>query len=157
MGHSFLVAEHPGTYGADSPHAALTYRIIQADIEAHRRLGPGFLEAVYEEALCLELEARGISCERQKRIDLYYRGKLIGEYRLDLVVEGRVVVELKAVEELGPAHRAQALSYLRATGIQIALLLNFSKPTLKEGIQRVINKVDLTPSSAPSVSSEPLR
>ena len=111
---------------------------IGAAIEVHRRLGPGFLESVYEEAFCIELEHREIPFQRQAPISIDYRGRMIGGCRLDLIVGGVLIVELKAVDALGPIHEAQVISYLRATGLQLGILINFNVPLLKHGIKRII-------------------
>src|SRR5690606_24207901 len=102
--------------------------------EVHRQLGPGFLEYVYEEALVLELTTRGFSFRRQPVFPVLYKGVQIGEARLDLLVEDELVVELKAVEELRPLHRAQVLSYLRTGEFQLGLLFNFNVYSLRQGI-----------------------
>lgn len=116
----------------------LTQRVIKAAIEVHRHLGPGFLESVYEEAMCSELELQSISFERQVPISINYKGKSLGDGRLDLVVDKKLIVELKAVANLAPIHTAQLLSYLKTTGHQLGLLINFNVPMLKEGIKRVV-------------------
>ncbi len=116
----------------------LAHAVIGAGIEVHRALGPGFLESVYEDALCLELNLRNIHFDRQYVIAVNYKGHQVGEGRLDILVERRLIVELKAVEELAPIHTAQALSYLKATGLKLALLMNFNVPTLKDGIRRIV-------------------
>lgn len=113
----------------------LSGRIIGAAIKVHEILGPGFLEAIYEEALCIELKCQGMGYERQLPVRLTYRDQAIGEHRLDLLVEGKVVVELKAVVALDPIYFAIVRSYLKATGQELALLLNFATPTLS--IKRV--------------------
>jgi GxxExxY protein len=104
----------------------LTSEIIHAAITVHRAMGPGFVESFYEEALCLELQARNIPFERQKSISVVYRGKVIGEHRLDLLVDARVVVELKAVKELGPIHFSIVRSYMKAIPVVTGLLMNFA-------------------------------
>jgi GxxExxY protein len=116
----------------------LAHAVIGAAIDVHRLLGPGFLEAVYEEALCVELEMRRIPFERQRRFNVDYKGRVVGKGRLDLLVGDLLVVELKAVSALTPFHHAKAISYLRATGLELALLVNFQVPILKDGIQRVV-------------------
>ena len=116
----------------------LTKQIIGCAVEVHRRLGPGLLENVYESALSIELKTQNLSFERQVGIPLYYRGQLISEHRLDLIVEKKVVVEIKSVERLAPLHWAQVLTYLRVTGLQVALLLNFNSPTLRAGTRRIV-------------------
>jgi GxxExxY protein len=92
---------------------------------------------VYEEALSLELTSRGITFERQKPISVNYKGHVVGESRLDLLIDNRLIVELKAVESLAPIHKAQVLSYLKATGCKVALLINFNTTVLKNGIKRL--------------------
>ena len=116
----------------------LSKLVVGAAIEVHRHLGPGHLESAYEEALCVELEIRGIPFERQCPFTLTYKGHPIGESRLDLLVGGLLVVELKACDTLLPIHRAKVISYLRAAGKQLALIINFNVPLLKDGIKRVI-------------------
>jgi GxxExxY protein len=116
----------------------LAHQVIGAAIEVHRRLGPGFLESVYEEALCIELKLRGIPFERQVKRDIDYKGHSVGEGRMDLLVDKWLVVELKAVDGLAPIHSAQVISYLKATGYRLGLLINFNVPVLKEGIRPVI-------------------
>jgi GxxExxY protein len=115
----------------------LTHAVIGAAIAVHRTLGPGFLEKMYEEALCIEMEARGIPYARQVDVTAMYRGREIGTGTLDLLVEDRLIVELKAVEALVPVHEAQALAYLRMTGKRLALLINFNVPVLREGVRRI--------------------
>jgi GxxExxY protein len=116
----------------------LAHAVIGAAIEVHRHLGPGFLEAVYEEALCLELRLRAVPFERQKPIKVEYKGHYVGEGRLDLLVGDRLVVELKAVKHVPPIDQARVISYLKATGHHLGLLLNFHVPALKDGIQRLV-------------------
>jgi GxxExxY protein len=112
--------------------------LLGAAVEVHRILGPGLLEGIYEEALACELDSRGIPYARQPAIELAYKGRVIGDLRPDLVVQGSVIVELKAVDRLAPVHLAQALSYLRATDLPLALLINFNAPLLLRGVRRVI-------------------
>ena len=116
----------------------LAYAVIGAAIEVHRLLGPGFLESVYEEALCVELTLRGTRFARQLPIGVQYKGQKIGEARLDLVVDDSLLVELKAVEGVAPIHVAQILSYLKATRLRLGLLISFNVTTLRRGIKRVI-------------------
>jgi GxxExxY protein len=116
----------------------LAHDVIGAAIEVHRNLAPGFLESVYEEALCIELDLREIPFERQVNHGIDYKGHRVGDGQLDIVVGKRLVVELKAVESLAPIHTAHVISYLKATGCQLALLINFNVSVLKEGIKRVI-------------------
>jgi GxxExxY protein len=116
----------------------LARAVIGAAIEVYRVLGPGFLESVYEDALCVELELRRISFARQQPVAVSYKGHEVGEGRIDLLVGGMLIAELKAVEELAPIHSAQVISYLKMTGYQLGLLINFNVPVLKDGIKRII-------------------
>lgn len=116
----------------------ISEQVIGAAIEVHRQLGPGHKEVVYEEALAYELRLRGVAFERQKPVKILYKQHLCGDSQLDLVVAGKVVVELKAVEKLHPQHSAQCRSYLVATGLQLGLVLNFNAPRLIDGLDRVI-------------------
>ncbi len=119
--------------------AELTHAIIGAAIEVHRFLGPGLLESAYEECLPRELSLRGLRFQRQKPIPVVYKDvKLDCGYRMDLLVEDRVVVELKAVEAIAPVHEAVVLTYLRLSGCRIGLLLNFNVAVLKEGVRRFL-------------------
>jgi GxxExxY protein len=118
----------------------LTSKVISAAIEVHRSLGPGLLESAYEGCLCHELDLRGINYERQKDLPVEYKGvKLECGYRLDIVVAGQLVVELKACDALEPIHEAQLLTYLKLTGLKIGLLINFNVPLLRLGIRRIAN------------------
>ena len=103
----------------------LSYAVMQAVFEVHNTLGPGFLETVYEEALAYELELRGTPFERQKTVTVGYKGRTVGTHRLDLVVDGRVLLELKAASALNDVFRQQVLSYLKATGLELGILINF--------------------------------
>ena len=116
----------------------LTHEVIGAAIEVHRTLGPGYLESVYEEALAIELELRKISFTRQVVIAVDYKGHSVGESRLDFLVGGQLVTELKAVEALAPIHSAQVISYLKTTGHPLGLLINFNVCFLKDGVKRVV-------------------
>jgi GxxExxY protein len=119
--------------------ADLTGRIIGAAIEVHRLLGPGLLESAYEECLCKELKLRGIDYERQKPIPVVYKGvKLECGYRIDLLVEKCVVLELKSIDAIAPIHEAVVLTYLKLSGNSIGLLINFNVPVLKQGLRRYI-------------------
>lgn len=113
--------------------------VIGAAIEVHRGLGPGLLESVYEEALCVELTLRGIPFVRQPAVELAYKGHPVGKGRLDLLVDDVLVVELKAVEALNDVHKAQVISYLKTTGHQLAILINFDVKLLKDGIVRLVS------------------
>jgi len=116
----------------------LTEKIIGAAIAVHRELGPGLLEATYESALCVELDDVGLRWSRQLVVPVIYKGRTIGEYRLDLMVEERVVVELKSVERFEPVFEAIMLTYLRITGKKIGLLFNFNTRLLRDGIRRFV-------------------
>jgi len=117
----------------------LTKRIIGAAIEVHRNLGPGLLESAYEACLAYELQERGLAFERQRALPLVYKEIRVDTgYRVDLLVERQVVVELKVVDQITPVHEAQVLSYLRFSGCKIGLLLNFNVKLLKDGIRRFI-------------------
>ena len=118
----------------------ITDNIIGAAIDVHRELGPGLLESAYEACLAYELVERGLKVERQKLLPVVYREVTIeAGYRLDLLIEGRVVVEIKAVDRTEPIHKAQLLSYLRLSGCKVGLLINFNVRLLKDGIKRMAN------------------
>ena len=118
----------------------LTERVIGACSEIHRALGPGLLESAYEECLSYELSIAGSSFERQKPLPVHYKNvQLDCGYRLDLVVEGKIIIELKAVESLLPIHEAQLLTYLKLSGLTLGLLINFNVAMLKQGIKRIVN------------------
>lgn len=120
-------------------HAALTRRVIGAAIEVHRVLGPGLLESAYEECLCRELELLGIAFRRQVDLPIDYKGVSVkSAYRMDLVVEDAVIVELKAVEQTTPLHHQQLLTYLRLSGKRVGLLFNFNVAILRAGIIRKV-------------------
>ena len=117
---------------------SITSRIIGCAVEVHRQLGPGLLEATYEAALCIELEQAGLRYQRQPCFPVRYKGRVIGEYRLDLLVEDAVVVEIKSVERMDPVFEAQVLTYLKATGKTVGLLINFNSRLLTQGIRRLV-------------------
>jgi GxxExxY protein len=122
----------------DEETDVLTGAIIGAAIEVHEFLGPGLLESVYEECLTHELKLRRLKIERQKPLPVMYKGEVLDcGYRLDLVVEERVIVEIKSVNDLIPIHEAQLLSYLKLSGIETGLLLNFNVEKLRRGIRRM--------------------
>jgi GxxExxY protein len=129
----------------------LSHEVIGAAMEVHRELGPGLIESIYEEALCHELHLRGLSFVRQMPVVISYKGtKLATDLRLDLLVEGRVVVDLKAKEQLSPIDKPKLPTYLRLLKLRLGLLINFHAPTLKDGVSRVVNNlVDPTPNSTP--------
>ncbi|MCC7474013.1 MAG: GxxExxY protein [Pirellulales bacterium] len=117
----------------------IAYSIIGAAIEVHRILGPGFLESVYQEALLHELALRGFKVERELSLRIPYTDIVIANQRVDLLVENRIIVELKCVEDIAPIHEAILLSYLKTTKLRLGLLLNFNTPILKDrGIRRVV-------------------
>lgn len=119
----------------------LTGEIISAAIEVHRHLGPGLLESTYEECLCHELELHGLEYDRQKSLPVIYKEKSLEcGYRLDIVVENRVILELKSVAKIEPIHQAQILTYLKLTGLKLGLIINFNTPILVKGIRRIVNK-----------------
>ncbi|HLF04401.1 MAG TPA: GxxExxY protein [Dehalococcoidia bacterium] len=118
----------------------VTAAIIGAAIEVHRTLGPGLLESAYEACLAYELLERGLKVEQQKPLPLVYKEVTLDcGYRLDLLVENAVIVEIKAVDRAQPIHQAQLLSYLKLSGCEVGLLINFNVTVLKEGIHRLIN------------------
>lgn len=121
------------------PESALTETIIGAAIEVHKYWGPGLIESVYEKSLARELELRGIAYERQVDLKLKYKGTEVGDgLRLDLIVQDKVIVELKVVKAFDPIHEAQLLTYMRITGCKVGLLINFNKPTLVDGVKRFV-------------------
>ena len=121
------------------PHQDLTHKIISAAIEVHKNLGPGLLETVYSHCLGLELELRGLRFQKELDVPLYYKNRKIDRFlRLDFLVENEIVLELKSLEAIMPVHEAQLLTYLKLTGKQVGLLINFNVPLLKDGILRRI-------------------
>jgi GxxExxY protein len=132
----------------------LSEAVIGASIEVHRETGAGLLESTYEQCLCRELGLRGVQFECQKPLPITYKGmRLDCGYRIDILVEGVLIVEIKAVEKLLPIHEAQLLTYLRLSGCQLGLLINFNVEVLRLGIKRVVNNLD----ESSSASSAPLR
>ena len=155
-----------GTVRHELPAAwnEITRRIIACAIEVHSEIGPGLLESLYEQAMVVELSEAGLRVERQRPLRLKYKGRELGDLRLDLVVEDRVVVELKVLERVLEIHQAQLLSYLRSADLPLGLLINFAHPRLIDGVSRKINDrctlvkaLPLLPSGPPSLSalSEP--
>ncbi len=133
----------------------ITRRIIAAAIEAHRHLGPGLLESAYQACICYELGRMGLSFTREVLLPLSYKGlQLDCNYRIDLLVEDAIIVELKSVEQLLPVHSAQLLTYLKAAHKQIGLLINFHVPVLKDGIRRMVNNYAESPSVLSRVEGE---
>jgi GxxExxY protein len=116
----------------------LIEKILGCCVAVHRELGPGLLESIYARAVRMELEARDIRVEAEKVIPVHYRDRLLCNQRLDLLVDGRVVLEIKSVDALHPIHMAQVLNYLRIAGARVGLLINFNVSVLKWGIRRVI-------------------
>ena len=133
----------------------LTDRIIGAAIEVHRATGPGLMESAYEECLCYELSQVGLAFKRQLPLPISYKGvKLDCGYKMDIVVEDQIVLELKTVDTLLPIHAAQLLTYLKLSGKPIGLLLNFNEPTLKKGLKRLVNHFEAgSPVQVPSAPS----
>lgn len=121
---------------------ACSRRIIGAAIEVHRHLGPGLLESAYELALGYELADRGLKAVRQLALPVYYKGVELGQsYRIDLLVEDSVVVEVKAIQQLLPLHEVQLLTYLRFAGKRLGLLLNFHTALMRDGVRRVVDRL----------------
>ena len=122
--------------------------VVDCAVALHRDLGPGLLETVYEVTLARALERRGLQVERQVAVPIEYEGERFAEgFRADLIVEGKVLLELKSVERVTPAHKKQLLTYLRLTGLKLGYLLNFGEALMRDGITRTINgSLDLTPS-----------
>ena len=115
----------------------LSYLIMQAAFDVYNELGPGFPESIYEEAMCRELTRRGILLERQKEIKVFFKGEPIGEFKLDNIANGRIILEYKAVSEIARIHKQQALSYLKATGLELAIVINFGGERVQSS--RVVN------------------
>ena len=116
--------------------------VIGAAIEVHKVLGPGLLESAYETCLCHELQLRNIIFERQKPLPVIYKGDSLNcGYRLDVVVQGMLVLEVKACDRIEPIHQAQLLTYLKLSGLSLGLLLNFNVPVMRDGIVRVVNEL----------------
>lgn len=119
----------------------ISYKIIGAAIEVHRHLGgPGLLESIYESALCHELSLNGLKIEKQKPIPVKYKSAVIREpYLLDILVESKVIIEVKAVEKENEIHKAQLLTYLRLSNLKLGLLINFGRNSVKDGVCRIVN------------------
>jgi len=115
----------------------LSYKIMKAAFEVHNQFGPGFPESIYDEAMARELVACGMTIERQKRVTVCYKGKALGEFVLDNIVNGHVILEYKAASEISPIHEQQALSYFKATGLELAIVINFG--ALRVQSSRVVN------------------
>ena len=122
-----------------SPEAdSVMSQTIGCAIAVHRALGPGFIESIYRKAMCIELESRNLAYEKERSIRVTYRGVEIPGQRVDFIIEGLIVVEIKAVARLDQVHRAQLISYLKTTGLHGGLLINFRVPLLKDGIRRLV-------------------
>ena len=120
----------------------LSSKIIGAAIEVHKILGPGLLESTYEECLCYELGVRNLKYERQKPLPIIYKNRTLESiYRLDVVVEDAIILELKSCEKVEPIHKAQLLTYLKLSGLHLGLILNFNVPILRDGITRMANEL----------------
>jgi GxxExxY protein len=120
----------------------LSNRITGAAIEVHKALGPGLLESAYEECMCHELTLRSLSYERQKPLPITFKGKKLDcGYRLDIVVERTIILELKSCENIEPIHKAQLLTYVKLSGLHLGLLLNFNTPLMRDGIFRIVNEL----------------
>ena len=131
---------HRGTEGTEGHDLGLSRTVIGAAIEVHRALGPGLLESSYQTCLARELTLRGLRWEQQMEVALWYKGTHSrSAYRIDFLVEGRLVVEVKAIEALKPIHRAQLLTYLKLLHLRLGLLINFNVETLVDGVRRVVN------------------
>ena len=117
----------------------LAYEVIGAAMEVHRKLGPGFLESVYEEALCVELREQKVAFQRQFEVAINYKGHAVGKSRLDLLIEQKLIVELKTTKRIDNNHLAQTLNYLKATGLKLGLIINFGNPRVE--IKRVVNNL----------------
>ena len=139
----------------EKPCWNLSSAVISAAIEVHEVLGPGLLEGIYEAAFCHELSLRGIQVQRQLAVPVFYKGVSLSQaLRLDLLIDGTLVVELKSVEVVLPIHKAQLLSYLRLAQLQVGLLINFNTGQLKQGIYRVVNS-QVRNSASSAYSSSP--
>ena len=120
----------------------ISEKIIGCSIEVHKSLGPGLLESAYQECLFYELQKAGLKVEKQKPLPLIYKDvKLDAGYRLDLIVDGRVIIEIKSIEVLNDIHTAQVLTYLKVSGCKVGLLINFNVLRLVDGLKRLVNKV----------------
>jgi GxxExxY protein len=118
----------------------ITGRILQAAIAVHREIGPGLLETVYEYCLCKELNLAGLSAINQYMLPLYYKGEnLHKDFRIDILVEKNILIEIKAVEKILPVHEAQVISYLKMADLKVGLLINFNVPVIKQGFRRFVN------------------
>ena len=120
----------------------LSSKIIGAAIEVHKTLGPGLLESTYEECLCYELDLQVVKFERQVNLPVHYKNKQLDcGYRVDIIAERSIILELKAVDAIRPIHKAQLLTYLKLSNLQLGLLLNFNIALMRDGIHRIVNKL----------------
>ncbi len=122
----------------DDELEALIHRVIGYCISVHRELGPGLLERIYRRAICIELQSEGVPFEVEKRFPVWYRGHLLCDQRVDIVVAGKILLEVKAIDRLAPVHHAQVMSYLRVSGLRIGLLMNFNVAVLPDGLRRIV-------------------
>jgi GxxExxY protein len=135
-----VIIHHRGTEDTEGPLSQETFDIVGAAIQVHRHLGPGLLESAYERCLSRELTLRDIPLRRQVPLPVEYRGlQLDCGYRLDIVVGGSIIIEVKAVKQVLPIHRAQVLTYLKLTRCRVGLLINFNVEILRDGICRIVN------------------
>lgn len=130
-GKSFQFIVKKGEFMREYLHAELTSKIIKSFYNVHRRLGPGFLDGIYQNAVAMDLENNGMGVEKEKLVEIFYNGALVGNHRIDILVNGTVIVEAKAVEQLNDKHKAQVISYLRATDLDVGLLVNFANSELE--------------------------
>jgi GxxExxY protein len=120
----------------------LSSKVIGAAIEVHKMLGPGLLESTYEECLCHEFDLQKLRYERQLKLPVHYKGRYLDcGYRIDVMVENTIILELKAVDTILPIHKAQLLTYLKLSDLQLGLLLNFNIPLMRDGIHRIVNNL----------------
>lgn len=149
IGHRYRLL---GKDRLDDELEKLATSAIGAAIEVHRHLGPGLPESVYRKAMCVELSQRGIPFVEEAPIPVIYKGVLVGQGKMDILVANRLVLELKVVESLSDVHVAQCLAYLSATDLQLAILINFNVAILKDGLQRVIRSGNGMPTQGPSAT-----
>ncbi len=118
----------------------LSKKVVDAIFKVHRELGPGLLENIYEKCLCIELASKNLKYSNQVALPVFYKGKDIGlDYRLDILVEDSIIIELKSVEKMNPVYKAQLLTYLKLSNNKLGFLVNFNVPLIKDGIKRIIN------------------
>ena len=143
--------------GKDKALDDITGEIVDAAFKLHTSLGPGLLESVYETVLARALQRRGLQVERQKSVSFHYDGLDFNDgFRVDLMIESRVIVEIKSVEKLAPVHSKQMLTYLRLLNLPVGLLINFGAPTLKDGLHRIVNGLPRTASPRLRVNQMPM-